>query len=205
MNNLKTYKDSKEFPLVNFERIETTSNFLYMVKGYEDGDDIKADEKQMKELFNAVVQDYVVSLNIRNNEIIQHGKINANKIDLMKFFLAKEIIILQIKANKLGGSENENIKDLLSVLRIQRKDNLIDQILVIDNKIEKIKNDIAEAESKIKKNNPEQNQESDINEMITNVELILERSIDMEKTSLYRFGIMQSQAKKKIEQMNKSK
>ena len=40
--------------------------------------------------------------------------------------------------------------------------------------------------------------------MVTHVELILERGIDMEKTTLYRFGIMQEQARKKIESQNKA-
>ena len=206
MNKFKTYKDSKEFPLENFERISSTGNFFYMIKGYDEGDETEANIDEMESLFNEVVQDYVVSLNARNFDIVQHGKINASKIDLMKFILAREIIILQIKYLELGGPENENINELLSNLKIQKKSDLYLQIEIIDRKIDKLQNDISESEAKIKKNNPEENkEESDINEIITNVELILERSIDLQKTSLYRFGIMQNQARKKIEQINKSK
>ena len=206
MTKFKTYKDSKEFPLENFERISSTGNFLYMIKGYDEGDETEANIEEMEALFNEVVQDYVVSLNARNFDIVQHGKINASKIDLMKFILAREIIILQIKYLELGGLESENINELLVNLKIQKKPDLFLQIEIIDRKIDKLKNDISEAEAKIKKNNPEEKQEeSDINEIITNVELILERSIDLQKTSLYRFGIMQNQARKKIEQINKSK
>ena len=206
MNKFKTYKDSKEFPLENFERISSTGNFFYMIKGYDDGDETEANIDEMEVLFNEVVQDYVVSLNARNFDIVQHGKINASKIDLMKFILAREIIILQIKYLELGGPENENINELLSNLKIQKKSDLYLQIEIIDRKIDKLQNDISESEAKIKKNNPEENkEESDINENITNVELILERSKKKKKTSLYRFGIMQNQARKKIEQINKSK
>ena len=206
MNKFKTYKDSKEFPLENFERISSTGNFFYMIKGYDDGDETEANIDEMEALFNEVVKDYVISLNARNYDIVQHGKINASKIDLMKFILAREIIILQIKYLELGGPENENINELLSNLKIQKKSDLYLQIEIIDRKIDKLQNDISESEAKIKKNNPEENkEESDINEIITNVELILERSIDLQKTSLYRFGIMQNQARKKIEQINKSK
>ena len=206
MTKFKTYKDSKEFPLENFERISSTGNFLYMIKGYDDGDETEANIDEMEALFNEVVQDYVVSLNARNFDIVQHGKINASKIDLMKFILAREIIILQIKYLELGGIESENINELLINLKIQKKPDLYLQIEIIDRKIDKLQNDISEAEAKIKKNNPEEKKdESDINEIITNVELILERSIDLQKTSLYRFGIMQNQARKKIEQINKSK
>ena len=205
MNKFKTYKDSKEFPLENFERISSTGNYFFMIKGYDEGDETEANIDEMEALFNEVVQDYVVSLNARNYDIVQHGKINASKIDLMKFILAREIIILQIKYLELGGPENENINELLSNLKIQKKSDLYLQIEIIDRKIDKLQNDISEAEAKIKKNNPEEKQEdSDINEIITNVELILDRSIDLQKTSLYRFGIMQNQARKKIEQINKS-
>ena len=206
MNKFKTYKDSKEFPLENFERISSTGNYFFMIKGYEDGDETEANTDEMEALFNEVVKDYVVSLNARNFDIVQHGKINASKIDLMKFILAREIIVLQIKYLELGGIESENINELLINLKIQKKPDLYLQIEIIDRKIDKLQNDISEAEAKIKKNNPEENkEESDINEIITNVELILERSIDLQKTSLYRFGIMQNQARKKIEQINKSK
>ena len=206
MNKSKIYKDSKEFPLENFERISSTGNYFFMIKGYEDGDETEANTDEMEALFNEVVQDYVVSLNARNFDIVQHGKINASKIDLMKFILAREIIVLQIKYLELGGIESENINELLINLKIQKKPDLYLQIEIIDRKIDKLQNDISEAEAKIKKNNPEENkEESDINEIITNVELILERSIDLQKTSLYRFGIMQNKARKKIEQINKSK
>ena len=206
MNKFKTYKDSKEFPLENFERISSTGNFFYIIKGYDEGDGTEANIDEMEALFNEVVKDYVISLNARNFDIVQHGKINASKIDLMKFILAREIIILQIKYLELGGIESENINELLINLKIQKKPDLYLQIEIIDRKIDKLQNDISEAEAKIKKNNPEEKKdESDINEIITNVELILERSIDLQKTSLYRFGIMQNQARKKIEQINKSK
>lgn len=207
---LKTYNDCKEFPLVNFERIESTGDFFYMIKGYEAGDEVEADIEEMKELFNSVVQDYVVSLNAKNYDIVQYGKINSAKVDLLKFYVARQIIELKRASNQLHeeiGKEIDNsiITEMMKDLRIQKKEDLTEQIEVIERKIDKLNNDIAEAEKKIEKNQPKDKQtESDINEMITNVELILERTIDLEKTSLYRFGIMQDQARKKIENLNKS-
>ncbi|KGT09547.1 hypothetical protein NV63_06890 [Elizabethkingia anophelis] len=47
------------------------------------------------------------------------------------------------------------------------------------------------------------NKESDVNDIIVSVEQILERSINMEDTSLYRFGVMMKLAKNKIEHLNK--
>lgn len=210
MTKLKTYNDCKEFPLLNFERIESTGDFFYMIKGYEAGDDVEADTEEMKEIFNKVVKDYVISLNAKNYDIVQYGKINSAKVDLLKFYVAKQIIELQITSNYHRTAnglpiDNSIIAELLKDLRIQKKEDLAEQCEIIERKIDKLNNDIAEAEKKIEKNEPEQKQgEADINEMITNVELILERGIDMEKTSLYRFGIMQDQARKKIENLNKS-
>lgn len=207
---LKTYKDCKEFPLVNFERIESTGDFFYMIKGYDAGDEVEADPEEMKELFNSVVQDYVVSLNAKNYDIVQYGKINSAKVDLLKFYVAKQIIELQITSNhykEIAGLpiDNSIIAELLKDLRIQKKEDLAEQCEIIERKIDKLNNDIAEAEKKIEKNAPTDKQgEPDINEMITNVEMILERNIDLQKTSLYRFGIMQDQARKKIEHLNKS-
>ena len=209
MTKIKTYKDCKEFPLFNYERIESVGDFFYMIKGYEAGDEVEAEESEMKELYNAVVQDYVVSLNSKNYDIVQYGKINAAKVELMKYALAAEIIQLQMRANEIRNDgelpqDNEIIINLLKDLKIQKSDDMGKQLEIISRKIDKLKNDISEAEKKIEKNEPKEKQgESDINEIITNVELILERGIDMQKTSLYRFGIMQEQARKKIEQQVK--
>jgi len=202
---MRIYKDSKEFPLANYERIESTNDYRYMIKGY-DGEELQADENELKERFNEVVQDYVVSLNSKNFDIVQHGKINVAKLELTKYLIAKEIITLQIRANDLRGeNQTDNITELLKDFKIPKTTDLQKQIDVLSGKIEKLKNDINEAEQKLIKNTPQEATESDINEIITNVELILERGIDMSKTSLYRFGIMQEQARKKIESINKSK
>lgn len=200
----KIYRDSKEFPLYNYERIITTMDFFYMIKGYDYGDEIDNEQEEMKAKFNNIVQDYVVSLNSKNHDIILHGTINAKRLELLKFSMVRDIIILQIRTNDLKGNVNlELVKELLEGIKVQKVDDLHEQIKIIDNKIQKLKNDISESENKLKKDNTNEVEESDINEIITNVELILERGIDMQKTSLYRFGIMQNQAVKKIESQNK--
>jgi len=201
---IKIYRDSKEFPLYNYERISTTSDYFYMIKGYEYGDIIDATQEEMQEKFNEVVRDYVVSLNSKNHDIVLHGNINSKKLELLKFSMVRDIIILQIRTNDLKGNVNlELVKELLEGIKVQKVDDLHEQIKFIDSKIEKLKNDISEAENKLKKDGPEEVEQSEINEQITNVELILERGIDLQKTSLYRFGIMQNQAVKKIESQNK--
>ena len=48
-----------------------------------------------------------------------------------------------------------------------------------------------------------QKEPANINDTIVNIEMILERTIDLNKTSLYRFGKMQEMAIKKVESYNK--
>ena len=153
MTKLKTYKDSKEFPLFNYERIESVGDFFYMIKGYEAGDEVEAEESEMKELYNSVVQDYVVSLNSKNYDIVQYGKINFAVKELIIYSLAAEILHLKIRQNEyLENPDNENIINLLKNLKIQKSDNLEKQLDIILRKIDKLTNDISEAKKKIEKN-----------------------------------------------------
>ena len=153
MTKLKTYKDSKEFPLFNYERIESVGDFFYMIKGYEAGDEVEAEESEMKELYNSVVQDYVVSLNSKNYDIVQYGKINFAVKELIIYSLAAEILHLKIRQNEyLENPDNENIINLLKNLKIQKSDNLEKQLNIILRKIDKLTNDISEAKKKIEKN-----------------------------------------------------
>ena len=91
-------------------------------------------------------------------------------------------------------------------MQIKKSEDFEKQLKIIRNRIDRIENEISEIESKIGKVEVSGAEKSDINKIITNVEMILERTIDLSKTSLYRFGIMQEQAMEKIRkltQMNK--
>ena len=211
MNKVKFYKDSKEFPLLNHERIISTGNFFYMIKGYDDGDDVEGvdvDVEDLKERYNDIVKDYVVSINSKNHEMVLAGRLEAYKLDLMKFSLARDIITLHSVANSLREKEgvpidNTLIDEMLKDVKIPKDKDLDKQIEIIDRKIAKLQSDIKDVEGKMGKSDVVEG-EVDINEVVTNVELILERNIDMEKVSLYRFGIMQEQAMKKIENLRKN-
>ena len=67
---MRIYKDSKELPLFNYERMLETKNFLYMIKGYQDGDNVSFDTKELESKFNEIVQDFVVSLNAKSMDIV---------------------------------------------------------------------------------------------------------------------------------------
>nr|DAY11887.1 MAG TPA: hypothetical protein [Caudoviricetes sp.] len=205
---MRIYKDSKELPLFNYERMLETKNFLYMIKGYQDGDNISFDTKELESKFNEIMQDFVVSLNAKSMDIVNYGNIQRYNVEMVKLKALLNVInataeVNEIKRKRGVSVDNSNILDLLNLFKIPKSDDLQKQAEIITARIDKFQNDINHIASKIKQEDNDQESEVDINEIITNVELILERTIDLEKTSLYRFGIMQEQAVKKIEQMNK--
>jgi len=158
--------------------------------------------------FNEIVQDFVVSLNAKSMDIVNYGNIQRYSVEMVKLKALLNVINATAEVNEIRRKrgisvDNSNILDLLNLFKIPKSDDLQKQAEIITARIDKFQNDINHITSKIKQEDSAQESEVDINEIITNVELILERTIDLEKTSLYRFGIMQEQAVKKIEQMNK--
>ncbi|MDP9954698.1 putative phage tail protein [Epilithonimonas hungarica] len=203
---MKLYKDSKEFPLENFERIESTGNFFYMIKGYEDGDKVSLSFEDAEIKYKELIQEYAISLNQKNFEMMQISKLTQKKVDAGILIALYDLVITKIKSNQVAkrlGLEIDNSKifGLLSEIQIRKSDNLEDILKSVKDRIERLENEISEIESKLEKQNPEE--KSDINEIITHVETILERPINLKDVSLYRFGIMQDMAKKKVEQLNK--
>ena len=206
MTAIKIYKDSKEFPLENFERIESTGNYFYMIKGYDDGDDIPASIEEVEAKYKSLVQEYVVSLNSKNFDIVNIAKLTQKKVDANMLILIYDMIVTKIKVNdlciKLGQEvDNSDVFEALSNIQIKKSTDLIENLSFIKNRLERIENDISEIEAKLDK--PQDNEDKiDVNIIITNVEQVLERTINMREVSLYRFGIMQDMAKKKIEKLN---
>ena len=191
-----------------FERISTTGNFFYMIKGYDEGDDVEADKDEMELKYNEIVQDYVFSMNGKNIDIALYGKIAHAKNEVYKLAIILSIIDLKIQENKLRKKVNleENnaiIKELLSAVKVEKSDDLEKQKSLILRKIEKYKNEISEAAKKIQKDEPT-GEPADINDIVVSVGIILERDIDMDKVTLYQFGKLQEFAEKKIEKMAKN-
>ena len=206
MTAIKIYKDSKEFPLENFERIESTGNYFYMIKGYDEGDDVSLSIEEMETKYKSLVQEYVVSLNSKNFDIVNIAKLTQKKVDANMLILIYDMIVTKIKVNdlcvKLGQEvDNSDIFEALSNIQIKKSTDLVENLSFIKNRLERIENDISEIEAKLDK--PQDNEDkTDVNIIITNVEQVLERTINMKEVSLYRFGIMQDMAKKKIEKLN---
>lgn len=206
MKAIKIYKDSKEFPLENFERIESTGNYFYMIKGYDDGDEVDVSIEEMEAKYKELVQEYVVSLNSKNFDIVNISKVTQKKVDAGTLILLYDMIVLKIKSNEMRiqlGLEvdNSDVFEVLPTIQIKKFQDLNKVLVFIKNRLERIENDISEIESKLEKRD-ESEEKVDVNIIITNVEQVLERSINMKEVSLYRFGIMQDMAKKKIEKLN---
>ena len=209
MNNMKIYKDCKELPIWNYKRIIQTEDFFYMIKGYESGDTINADQKELEEKFNDVVKDFALSMNAMHTDILRYGKIEQCKLKITSLILIQQIIGLQIKSNIIREKEglkidNSIVDVLLENVKIQKAENLFEQFEIIEKKIQKLQNDINEAEAKLKKDNPEEEQkEYDIDEVILKTGLALEMQIDEQKTTLYQLGLYQKEAKRRAEHLMK--
>ena len=171
MTAIKIYKDSKEFPLENFERIESTGNYFYMIKGYDDGDDVSLSIEEMETKYKSLVQEYVVSLNSKNFDIVNIAKLTQKKVDANMLILIYDMIVTKIKVNdlciKLGQEvDNSDVFEALSNIQIKKSTDLVENLSFIKNRLERIENDISEIEAKLDK--PQNNEDkTDVNIIIT--------------------------------------
>ena len=206
---IKYYKDSKELPLRVYERIETTGDFFYMIKGYDSGDEVEADKTECERRFNELIQEYVLSVNQKNFNLVEYGNLLSKNNEINKYILILQIITQIEKSNEIrikNGLESciDKVKDVLSGIKIARSNDLNKQKKIIIERINKIQNDIDEIKKRL---NIEDIKEDDtqigINEKVVSISVILERDIDMDKTSLYQFALLEQIAYKKLENLNK--
>jgi hypothetical protein len=205
MNKIKTYKDSKDFPFWNYKRVMQTGDFFYVIKGYESGDEVEVDISEMEILFNSIVEDYVMSTNSKNEEILLYGRYLSANNELNKLSVIYNIILLKQKCDVVGAEISmEDIKSVLETIKIQKSDDLEKQKEIISVKIGKYKNDIAKIKNQLEKDDPETKEEIDIDEQFINVCNGLEMQYDENKISLYQYGVMMKILIKKIESIKKS-
>ncbi|MVW93643.1 hypothetical protein FCL53_16905 [Elizabethkingia meningoseptica] len=211
MSRLRPYKDSKEFPLSSYERIESTGDYFYVLKGYDANpdDDVEGyTQESLKEVFEDIVSDYIISINHKDMDFVYMGKIQAAKMDKLKYDALANIIVKIIKLNELSEKSGVDLEDfglseLLIEFQIKKSKDLHEQLQIINERIETLDNEINENAAKLDKEKDENKEQLSINDVIAGVELILEISIDMKRTSLYIFGKKQEQAKNKIDQLTK--
>ena len=205
---MKIFQDSKELPLFNYERITETKDFYYMIKGYDGSDPPEnINIKDLENKFNDIIKHYAASLNEKNAQLKNHGLAQKSYLELAKMETIYNIIVLKIKENQIRTQngldiDNSVISELLQNIKIQKPDDLEVQLEIIKKRISKHQDDLNVYLSKIKQSEDPNAENEDISTIIANVEILLERTIDAEKTTLYRFGVMQKHAIKKIEQLN---
>ena len=210
MNKIKIYRDSKEIPVRIIERIESTGDFFYMIKGYEYGDEPNATQEELKEKFEEIFQGFILEINSKHIDIVQYGKIVASSLELDLLMILYQYIVLKIKEIKLSEPINRDVDvsmilEMLSKLKIQKNPNLEKQLEIIEAKINKHKNVIEDAKSKINKNADynTKNEKQSIYDILINVGIVLDRQLNPETTTLYELGKLQEIAIKKIEAENK--
>ncbi|MEA1848946.1 hypothetical protein U9K52_08490 [Chryseobacterium sp. MHB01] len=202
---VKYYKDSMELPLINYIRIVEKGDFFLMIKGIEDQPE-DFNEEEAKSRFDIIVQDYILSINHKNSEVREYSNLKYFEMEINRFttlvgFLKNIKLIEEIKPEK--GKNLLNL--LLSGIKCPQDKDVDFYIQFFGEKITTLKNDI-EKSSAILENSKENNQEESrqtMYEVVANVEMGLERAIDMEKTSLYLFGVYQDQVIRKIEELRK--
>lgn len=209
MSKVKIYNDSKELPFWNYKRIIQTGDFLYMIKGYDLGDEIQYDIKELKLKFDGIIEDYVLSNNTKSEDILNYGRYMSAYNELNKLTILLKIIDVKIKGDQVGAEiDNEEIRDVLSLFRMQKFDDLHQQKNIIAVKIQKIKNDInklknlIDKEGKLEKSSE---QDADLDDQFINVCVGLEMHFDQKRISLYEYGAMVKVLINKVESLNKLK
>ena len=114
MDKIRIYRDSKEIPVRIIERIETTGDFFYMIKGYDYGDEPNADVNKLKKQFEDIFENFIVEINSKHIDIVQYGKIASASLELDLLMIVYQFILLKIREIKISSIFNRDVD--LSVL-----------------------------------------------------------------------------------------
>ena len=210
MNKIRTYRDSKEIPVRIIERIETTGDFFYMIKGYDYGDEPNADVNQLKKQFEDIFENFIIEINSKHIDIVQYGKIASASLELDLLMIVYQFIVLKIREIKISFSLNREVDlsvldDMLSNLKIQKHNDLEKQLEIIEARINKNKNAIEDAKGKLKLNEKDTKAEKQsVYDILINVGIILDKQLNPEVVTLYELGKLQELAIKKIEAEQKN-
>ena len=210
MNKIRTYRDSKEIPVRIIERIETTGDFFYMIKGYDYGDEPNADVNQLKKQFEDIFENFIVEINSKHIDIVQYGKIASASLELDLLMIVYQFILLKIREIKISSNLNREVDlsvldDMLSNLKIQKHNDLEKQLEILEARINKNKNIIEDAKGKLKLNEKDTKVEKQsIYDILINVGIVLDKQLNPEVVTLYELGKLQELAIKKIEAEQKN-
>lgn len=210
MEKIKIYRDSKEIPVRIIERIETTGDFFYMIKGYDYGDEPNADLEQLKKQFEDIFENFIIEINSKNIDIVQYGKIASYTLQLDLLIVVYQYISLKIQEIKISSRINREVDlslmdEMISSLKIQKDNDLEKQLEIIEARINKNKNAIEDAKSKLKLNEKDtKHEKQSIYDILINVGIILDKQLNPDIVTLYELGKLQELAIKKIEAEQKN-
>lgn len=210
MDKIRIYRDSKEIPVRIIERIETTGDFFYMIKGYDYGDEPNVDVNQLKKQFEDIFENFIIEINSKHIDIVQYGKIASASLELDLLMIVYQFIVLKIREIKISFSLNRDVDlsvldDMLSNLKIQKHNDLEKQLEIIEARINKNKNAIEDAKGKLKLNEKDTKAEKQsVYDILINVGIILDKQLNPEVVTLYELGKLQELAIKKIEAEQKN-
>lgn len=210
MNKIRTYRDSKEIPVRIIERIETTRDFFYMIKGYDYGDEPNADVNQLKKQFEDIFENFIIEINSKHIDIVQYGKIASASLELDLLMIVYQFISLKIREIKISSGLDRKVdlsvlEDMLSNLKIQKHNDLEKQLEIVQAKINKNKNIIEDAKGKLKLNEKDtKHEKQSIYDILINVGIILDKQLNPEVVTLYELGKLQELAIRKIEAEQKN-
>ena len=218
---MKIYKDSKELPFLIYKKITQTGDFLYLIKGYEDGDEVEADPEKLSLLkadledkYNTLITEFVYSLNRSSEELTNHSNylraVAQHKVYVLALGIIDYYSDLEKALNAYGQTAVEEIlkkleEEVLFAIKVPRsrdleqlKQSVIDKIHVYEFNIEKYKS-IAEKEE-----TTENEEEIDLDKQFINVCLLLETPFpDESKLTLYQFAVLTGLAIEKSKSLEK--
>lgn len=115
-------------------------------------------------------------------------------------------VLIELASEENSDYNSSDIRDLLKDFKVQKSDDLYKQKQFIQNKLDKLNNQLLKLNSQIKiKESDKSNSEFDIEEQFVSVCLGLELPVDDTKISLYQYGFMVKTLIKRVEELNKMK
>ncbi|MGU3377474.1 hypothetical protein [Chryseobacterium sp. M5A1_1a] len=113
-------------------------------------------------------------------------------------------MLMELASEENSDYSSSDIRDLLKDFKIQKSDDLYKQKQFIQNKLDKLNNQLLKLNSQIEvKESDKSNSEFDIEEQFVSVCLGLDLPVDDTNISLYQYGFMVKVLIKRVEESNK--
>lgn len=189
-----------------------TGDYFFMIKGYQDGDEVEANPDELKQRFDDLIQEFSMSSGEITGEMQDYCNycIATNEYNRITAIVnALDIVIGTTGMLKELGvdceAENQSIvTQLLEGVIVERnsdlailRQNLLDKAAMHESNIMKLKETIDSEQEK-------NGDEFDIDDQFLNVFMVLEQPIpDESKLTLYQYSLMVKKAIEKAKQIEK--